>query len=464
MSQQHLVLVNPAFFDGDEFRNRFEAYLEWIKGGNLYVAPFEPPLGLAYLAAALKASGHRVSLLDMQGSIMDGEALARNLAELAPDIVGVTAMTTTLPDALKVADVAHRVSPSVHVVLGGVHPTLDPASALDHPSVDFVVRGEGERALPELIEALQGRRELDSVDGLCYRRDGELCIKPKAAPILDLDSLPMADYDAFPVGRYIEHNAYLRGMRGISMLMSRGCPYQCTFCAVHETMGRKWRPRSARKIIDQIEDLRDRHGVQGIWFKDSIFNLNREWVREFCHLMIERKVGVSFQALTRVDLIREEELQLLVQAGLTQLDLGIEAGSEKSLARLKKGITPERIRAQVALAKKYVKVFGFFMIGIPGESEADIRETFDLAKDIELDRWTWSIYSPLPGSALFEDLVKGGVVDPRRLRYSEIHFTDAYEGVCNVAPARLKELYREINDYFCRRVPSAHAQGQLQAG
>jgi radical SAM superfamily enzyme YgiQ (UPF0313 family) len=244
------------------------------------------------------------------------------------------------------------------------------------------------------------------------------------------------------------------------MLMSRGCPYQCTFCAVHETMGRKWRPRSARKIIEQIEDLRDRHGVQGIWFKDSIFNLNREWVREFCELMIERKVGVSFQALTRVDLIREDELQLLVRAGLTQLDLGIEAGSQKSLARLKKGITPERIRAQVSLAKKYVKVFGFFMIGIPGETEADIRETFDLAKDIELDRWTWSIYSPLPGSALFDDLVHSGVVDPRRLRYSEIHFTDAYEGVCNVAPARLKELYREINDYFCRRVPAA----QVQAG
>jgi radical SAM superfamily enzyme YgiQ (UPF0313 family) len=456
----HLVLVNPAFFDGSEFRNRFEAYVDWIKAGNLYVAPFEPPLGLAYLTAVLRGSGHRVTLLDMQGSMMDAEALATQLADLLPDLVGVTAMTTTLPDAVKVADTARQVVPHAKVVLGGVHPTLDPAGVLEHSSVDFVVRGEGERALPELVAALEQQRDFESVDGLCYRHDGAIRIKPKAAPISDLDSLPMADYDAFPVDRYIEHNAYLRGMRGISMLMSRGCPYQCTFCAVHQTMGRKWRPRSARKIIDQIEDLRNRHGIQGVWFKDSIFNLNREWVREFCQLMIERQIGVSFQALTRVDLIREDELRLLTQAGLTQLDLGIEAGSTKSLARLKKGITPERIHEQVRLAKRYVKVFGFFMIGIPGETEADIHQTFEMAKNLDLDRWTWSIYSPLPGSALYDDLVRDGVVQPKTLRHSQIHFTDAYDGVCDVTPQRLKELYREINDHFSRRAPAA----QLQAG
>ena len=452
-----LALVNPAFFDGTEFKNRFEAYLEWIKGGNLYVAPFEPPLGLAYLAAALKAGGHDVSIIDMQGSVMDAEALKATLAALQPDLVGVTAMTTTLPEALKVADAAKAVSSTVQVVLGGVHPTLDPGGVLAHPNVDFVIRGEGERALPQLLEALRGQRGFEEVDGLSYRRDGEIRIRPKATPIADLDELPLADYDAFPVERYIEHNAYLRGMRGISMLMSRGCPYACTFCAVHETMGKKWRPRSAKKIIAQIEDLRDRHGVRGIWFKDSIFNLNRAWVEEFCQTMIERQVGVTFQALTRVDLIREDELRLLVKAGLTQLDLGIEAGSMKTLTRLKKGITPDKIREQVRLAKKHVKVFGFFMIGIPGETEADIRETFELAKAIELDRWTWSIYSPLPGSALYEDLVKEGVVHPESLNYNRIHFTDAYEGVCDVPPARLKELYREINDYFCKRGEADHA-------
>jgi len=450
-----LVLVNPAFFDGEQFRNRFDHYLDWIKGGNLYVAPFEPPLGLASLAAALKGRGHQVTLLDMQGSVMDTPELERRLRAEKPDLVGITAMTPTLPEALRVAERARAVVPSAGVVLGGVHPTLEPEGVLASPAVDYVIRGEGERPLADLADALTGRGSIDRVEGLCRRVDGRLVVKPRAHPVEDLDDLPSPDYGAFPVDRYVEHFAHLRG---ISMIVSRGCPFRCSFCAVHQTMSRKWRTRSPERVVDDIVALRDRWGVEGIWFKDSIFNLNREWVREFCRLMIERKVGVSFQALTRVDLIREDELQLLVQAGLTQLDLGIEAGSQKSLARLKKGITPERIRAQVGLAKKYVKVFGFFMIGIPGETEADIRETFDLAKDIELDRWTWSIYSPLPGSALFDDLVREGVVDGRRLRYSQIHFTDAYEGVCNVAPARLKDLYREINDYFCRRVPSAQGQ------
>lgn len=447
-----IALINPAFHDGNEFKNRFGAYLDWIKAGNLYVAPFEPPLGLAYLASALRQHGYDVTLLDMQGALMDSAALEKRLAELKPDLVGITAMTPTIPVALRVADIVRRVTPNARIALGGVHPTLDPESVLRHAGVDFAVRGEGEHAVVALAEALEGKRGLDSVEGLSYRRgDGELVINPKAPPILDLDSLPLADYDAFPIDRYIEHNAYLRGMRGISMLISRGCPYRCTFCAVQETMGRRYRRRSAEAVVEQIIDLRDRHDVRGIWFKDSIFNLNQEWVRRFANLMIERNVGVSFQINTRVDLIREDELALLKQAGLTQIDLGIESGSPETLKRLKKGTSPEVIRKQVRLAKQYVKAFGFFMIGLPGETEEDVQQTFALAKEIDLDRWTWSIYSPLPGSELYQDLVKEGKVKTQQLDFTHIHFTEAYEGICHIAPARLKELYREINQYFSSR-------------
>ena len=137
-------------------------------------------------------------------------------------------------------------------------------------------------------------------------------------------------------------------------------------------------------------------------------------------------------------------------AGLTQLDLGIETGSPKSLLRLKKGITVEKIKQQVKLAKRHVKVFGFFMIGIPGEDEHDVQLTFELAKALELDRWTWSIFSPLPGSALYDDLIAERKIEPYRLDFHQVHFTEAYPGICQIPPERLKELYREINDYFYR--------------
>src|SRR6266511_4208978 len=182
-----LVLVNPAFFDGEQFKNRFEAYLDWIKGGNLYVAPFEPPLGLASLVAALEARGHDVTLVDMQGSLMDAPELQRRLAAEQPDLVGITAMTPTLPEALRVARVARAVVPAARIVLGGVHPTLDPESVLEHEDVDFVIRGEGERPLADLANALERGGSLDAVCGLCRRVGDVLSVKPRALPVENLE-------------------------------------------------------------------------------------------------------------------------------------------------------------------------------------------------------------------------------------------------------------------------------------
>jgi len=442
-----ILLINPAFFDEWEFKNRYNDFLDWVKGGNLDVAPFEPPLGLASLTAYLKARGHQVELLDMQGLLMDSEELAKRIAAQNPGLVGITAMTTTYPAALRVAELTRQTAPAAKIVLGGVHPTLDPEGVLAHDWVDYVIRGEGEFALEGLVNALSGDGTFDHIEGLCYR-DGDRLVLQDRDLIIDQDSLPMYDYDAFPVEQYIRHNQLLRGIRGISMLVSRGCPYPCTFCAVHQTMGRRWRVKSARLVADEVLTLRDRYNLEGIWFKDSILNLNRDWTREFCELMIERKAGIGWQANTRNDLIDEEELKLMREAGLTQLDLGIETGSPRSLAKLKKRITVEQIKEKVRLAQKYVKVFGFFMVGIPGEEEADVRQTFELAKELELDRSTWSIYSPLPGSTLYDELIKEGKIEPYRLDFSQIHFTKAYEGICNIPAERLCELYREINEYF----------------
>lgn len=446
-----ILLINPAFYDGNEFRNRFDDYIDWIRGGNLYVAPFEPPIGLAFLSAYLKERGHEVRLLDMQGLLMDSGELGARITGYNPSLIGITAMTPTVPEALRVARISKSVAPEAKVVLGGVHPTLDPAGVLADKNVDYVIRGEGEEAFASLAAALAVGHSPFDVDGVSYRDGGKLVIRDKTPLIADLDTLPMPDYEAFPVERYIEHNRHLRSIRGISMIVSRGCPFRCTFCAVHQTMGRNWRIKPPRRVVDELLVLKERHRIEGVWFKDSIFNLDREWVKEFCRLMIDQNVGITWQALTRIDLIDEEELRLMKRAGLAQLDLGIESGSPKSLARLKKGINVEKIREKVRLAKRYVKVFGFFMIGIPGEDETDVLQTFELAKSLDLDRWTWSIYSPLPGSALYDDLITEGKIQPYNLDFHQVHFTEAYAGICDIPPARLKELYQEINDYFYKR-------------
>lgn len=442
-----VLLINPAFYDKSEFKNRYSDYLDWVKGGNLYVAPFEPPLGLAYLTAYLKQRGEEVELIDMQGLMMDSVELNKVIEGTDAQLVGISAMTPTFPAALKVARIVREKAPNAKIMLGGVHPTLDPESTLSHPEVDFVIRGEGEEALYGLVRALKGEISFDDVSGLCYKDGDKIIIKNKAV-VLDANSIPSPDYSAFPVEQYIKHNEYLRGIRGISMLVSRGCPYDCTFCAVHETMGRKWRIKSPELLVNNIIELKEKYNIEGIWFKDSIFNVNKKWVEEFANLLIEKKVNIVFQINTRIDLVDEEQIKLLKKAGLTQIDFGIESGSDRILKILHKNIKVEEIKEKIEIAHRHVKVFGFFMIGIPGETEEDIQKTFELAKELKLDTSSWSIYSPLPGSTLYDELVAQGKVKKADFAYEEIHFTKAYEGICDVPSERVKELYKEINEYF----------------
>ena len=185
------------------------------------------------------------------------------------------------------------------------------------------------------------------------------------------------------------------------MMVTRGC-YQCAFCAVQETMGRHWRRREARHasaLMDRmVGDLR----LEGVWFKDSIFNLDPGWTKAFCAEREMSPVNAFWQINTRCDLVRQDEIHQMADAGLVQIDLGIESGSERTLNTLNKKITVRDIRRAVEIARKRVKVSGFFMIGVPGETEDDIRSSFELARDLDLDAYCWSIYTPLPGSSLFE--------------------------------------------------------------
>lgn len=442
-----VLLINPAFYDKSEFKNRYSDYIDWVKGGNLYVAPFEPPLGLAYLTAYLKKHGEDVELIDMQGLMMDSTELVKRIEESRADLVGITSMTTTFPAAIKVARLVREKSPNSKIMLGGVHPTLDPEGVLSYSEVDYVLRGEGEEGIYALVKALKGEGSFDDVPGLCYR-DGEQYVVREKAVVEDSNSIPMPDYDAFPIEQYIKHNHYLRGIRGISMLISRGCPFDCTFCAVHQTMGKKWRVKSPELLVNEIIEVKERYNLDGIWFKDSIFNVNKKWIEEFCNLMLEKEVNISWQINTRIDLVDEEQIKLMKKAGLTQIDFGIESGSNRTLERLHKHITVDQIKEKVKIAHKYVKVFGFFMIGVPGETEEDVLKTFELAKELKLDTSSWSIYSPLPGSVLYDELVEEGKVKKLNFEFEEIHFTKAYEGICDIPPDRLKELYKEINEYF----------------
>jgi len=412
----------------------------------MYIYPFEPPLGLGSLCAYLKERKFDAELIDMAGLMMEEEGLEKVLLKKRPSVVGITTMTPTLPSAQRMAKLVKQVLPATKVVLGGVHATVSPESCLRDENIDCIVRGEGERPLEAILSGGFNNR-LKDIPGVCYR-NSSLKTQNTASLIEDMDLLPLADYSSFPIEKYIQYNKNLRGLRGISMLVSRGCPYLCSFCAVHQTMGRKFRIKSPGKVVSDMEYLKEKYSLEGIWFKDSILNLDKKWFFAFCSEIKKRGLKIHWQYNTRVDLVNEEELIAGKETGLVQLDLGIESGSPRSLKNLAKGISVDEIQRAVQIAKQYVKVAGFFMIGIPGETPEDIEMTFNLAKKLKLDKYTWSLFSPLPGSVLYNDLKSQSAFTGQIKGLETIHFTENPYSFCDIPAGKLRETYRQINEYF----------------
>jgi len=441
-----LVLINPSLFSPEEYKARFDKFLDWVKKGNMYVYPFEPPLGLASIKAALETGEFEVEIIDQQGHTMERGELVERLRAYRPRVIGLTCMTSTFPVVRELAAVIKKELPDTLIIAGGVHPTVCPGETLADSVIDVVFRGETELTLQSFLAAYP-HGEWRKTPGIGYMENGILVLTEMPALVKDIDRLPMPDYHSFPTANYMEYNSHLRGINGISMLVSRGCPYECAFCAVKATMGRGWRARSPENVVAEMKKLHQEFGIEGVWFKDSIFNMNKLWFLEFCERLLAEKLPVTWQFNTRVDLLDEESLALAKKAGLTQIDLGIESGSPRTLERLKKKTTVDQIISGIKLAKKHVRVSGFFMIGTPGETMQDIEMTFNLAKELDMDCCSWSIYNPLPGSEFFERLTSEGRFSGRNIS-EEVHFTRVPVSFCEVPVQELNDKYEEINGYF----------------
>lgn len=304
-----IVLINPSYFAPEKAESQRDKYFDIIRGGNMYFYPFEPPLGLGALTAYLVREGHYVRLIDMPGEDITKEGLQQVLLDISPDFVGITAMTPTIRIALDIAELSKKILPDIPVGLGGVHPTVSPKSVLLHEYVDFVIRGEGEKPLGTLCK--KGFDNPDDIPGVCWKMsDKTPVIMGKAPLVMDLNKLPPPDYTSFPAERYINYTKDLRGIKGLSMMVTRGCPYQCAFCAVKETMGTLWRRLDPEYAARLMLKLCNDYSLEGVWFKDSTFNIREDWISKFAETLIAEKSPYKFQVNTRVDLVCNLSLTL----------------------------------------------------------------------------------------------------------------------------------------------------------
>ncbi|HKZ42442.1 MAG TPA: radical SAM protein, partial [Candidatus Hodarchaeales archaeon] len=328
----HVTLVNPPYPSGSRESMR------------------TIPLGLGYLAAVLEDNGYTVDVIDCQVLKPSQKELENKLAQLQPDVVGVTSATLTYESALEVVKTAKDILPSCLTVLGGPHVTvMDKQTLSEAPEADIVVRGEGEQTLLELsgLVAESNLKNLDDVAGISFRKNGEIIRTPDRPFIQNIDELPRPAYEQFQLNKY-----QISGKTYLPIITSRGCPFQCTFCLVFRMCGRRFRARSPKNVVDELEWLRDTYEADAFSFYDDTFTFDKKRAKEICHEMKERNINLPWDCRTRVDQVTRELLAEMKNANCQLVHFGIESGSQKMLNTMKKGTTVEQNERAIKWAKE----------------------------------------------------------------------------------------------------------------
>ena len=375
-----------------------------------------PPLGLLMVGAVLRERGAAVQVIDADAEGLDEGQLAGRLRAFGPALVGISALTPSVAAALRAAQIAKE-STGATTVLGGIHPTVEPEACARDPHVDVVVRGEGERTIAELYDRLQAPTpDFGSVRGLAFEQDGQVVLTPSREAEPDLDALPFAAVELVRdnLGAYRPPNCTQFPV--MQIMTTRGCPGRCTFCAAREVFGRRVRARSIDRVVEEIVRLREQFGIREVHIMDDCFTYSKPRTLEFCRRVQDVGEGMTFAFPNgvRADMVDEDTLAALREIGVNHISFGVESGSQEILETACKGLKLERVHEAFAAAKRLgFTTWGFFIIGLIGETAQTARQTIDLAKALDPDYAKFMILKPFPGTDVFRELQRRGwILEP----------------------------------------------------
>ena len=370
---------------------------------------FSQPLGLLYLVSVLRREfpgEFEIELVEQALEDLTLDQVRERIQRFDPDLIGFSCLSVEADEMQRVARVAKQVKPGCVTVLGGPHATVFYDYALDDPNLDLVVLNEGEITFPELLRALREDRPLDGVAGIVFKREGRLVQTPPREHVPELDTIPFPAWDLIDWKRYavqISMNAYSAAQPWAILFTSRACPYQCTYC--HSIFGKKVRYRSLENVMAEIELLTQTYGVRELQIVDDIFNLDLDRAKRICDEIVARgiQVKIAFPNGLRGDRMDRELIHKLRQAGCYSMTYAVETASPRLQKLIKKNLNLDKVREAIAWSyDEGIITHGFFMLGFPGETPAEMKMTVDFALSAKLLRPLFFTVVIYPRTGLYE--------------------------------------------------------------
>lgn len=388
-----IILVNPPSI---ELKN-------YLAQSSLHATP---PLGLGYLASVLRQNGCEVSIIDMEPQNQTSNDIIKKIKNENCSVIGISSFIANHVNGIKLAKAIKDSIPDTTIIVGGPQASFIARDVLAQGCVDVVCRFESEITILELMNAIRSCKDFHSISGISYVKDGSIIDNAQRPLIDDLDSIPFPAWDLFELDKYSKPGVVITG---------RGCPYRCIFCAANAISGAKYRTRSIKNIIDEIEMLYTKYGLKEILFADDTFTVDKQHCIRLCREISAKNFKISWMAEVRANTVDDEVALEMAKAGCVHVQIGAESGDNEVLKYIGKNITTDDIERAVKVYNKHgISVACSFIIGHPYDTKDTIEKTIEFAIKLhkmnsDFVKCKFSILTPLPGTFIYDNKESLGI-------------------------------------------------------